>query len=83
MRHVGAWTPPLPPHHARAHVARFLGIFVLTDGSDRRRQCLKGRRVIFLGDSLANQQADSLVGMLDWHPSFLTRDDPQNSKVWV
>ena len=44
-------------------------------------QCLKGRRMIFLGDSLTVQQADSLVGMLKWHPDFLRKDDPRSEKV--
>eukprot|EP00903_Cladosiphon_okamuranus_P013413 g12497.t2 len=42
--------------------------------------CLRGRRVIFLGDSLSNQQGDSMLGMLGWHPSWLTKGDPRNSK---
>ena len=37
--------------------------------------------MIFLGDSLAVQQADSLVGMLKWHPDFLRKDDPRSRKV--
>eukprot|EP00903_Cladosiphon_okamuranus_P015738 g14526.t1 len=32
--------------------------------SDRVLSCLEGRRVIFMGDSLSVQQADSLVVML-------------------
>lgn len=47
----------------------------------RHEQCLEGRRVVFLGDSLSTQQGDSLMGMLGWHPSFLTLGHPQNSKV--
>eukprot|EP00904_Undaria_pinnatifida_P008201 jgi/Undpi1/4510/HiC_scaffold_18.g07864.m1 len=42
--------------------------------------CLKGRRVVFLGDSISTQQSDSLLAMLGWHPSFLTLGHPQNSK---
>lgn len=44
-------------------------------------QCLKGRRVIFLGDSLSNQQADSLLGMLGWHPEWMTAGAPRNAKL--
>lgn len=44
-------------------------------------QCLKGRRVIFLGDSLSTQQANSLVGMLGWHPAWMKQGHPQNAKV--
>ncbi|CAN0474823.1 unnamed protein product [Ascophyllum nodosum] len=47
------------------------------------RECLKGRRMVFLGDSLAVQQADSLVGMLEWHPGFLRKDDPRSQKFIV
>ncbi|CAM9472212.1 unnamed protein product [Ectocarpus sp. 4 AP-2014] len=43
--------------------------------------CLKGRRVIFLGDSLSNQQGDSLLGMLGWHPDWMTKGNPRNAKV--
>ncbi|CAM9780401.1 unnamed protein product [Ectocarpus sp. 6 AP-2014] len=43
--------------------------------------CLKGRRVIFLGDSLSNQQGDSLMGMLGWHPDWMTKGAPRNSKM--
>ncbi|CAM9461906.1 unnamed protein product, partial [Ectocarpus fasciculatus] len=43
--------------------------------------CLKGRRVIFLGDSLSNQQGDSLLGLLGWHPDWMTKGNPRNAKV--
>lgn len=43
-------------------------------------QCLKGRRVMFLGDSLSNQQADSLLGMLGWHPDWMKLGAPRNAK---
>ncbi|CAN0195212.1 unnamed protein product, partial [Ectocarpus sp. 4 AP-2014] len=43
--------------------------------------CLTGRRVIFLGDSLSNQQGDSLMGMLGWHPDWMTKGAPRNSKL--
>eukprot|EP00904_Undaria_pinnatifida_P001882 jgi/Undpi1/11695/HiC_scaffold_36.g13990.m1 len=43
-------------------------------------QCLEGRRVVFLGDSLSTQQSDSLMTMLGWHPDFLTRGHPQSQK---
>ena len=52
-------------------------VFILDD----THQCLKHRRVIFIGDSLSTQQGDSLLGMLGWHPSFLTLGDPRNWKV--
>lgn len=45
-----------------------------------KQQCLEGRRVIFLGDSLSNQQGDSLVGMLGWHPDWLPLGGPRNDK---
>ncbi|CAM9868740.1 unnamed protein product [Ectocarpus sp. 12 AP-2014] len=44
------------------------------------RECLRGRRVIFLGDSVSNQQGDSLVGMLGWHPEWMPRGGPRNHK---
>ncbi|CAN0365743.1 unnamed protein product, partial [Ascophyllum nodosum] len=47
------------------------------------RECLKGRRMVFLEDSLAVQQADSLVSMLKWHPGFLRKDDPRSQKFIV
>lgn len=37
--------------------------------------------MIFLGDSLSNQQGDSLMGMLGWHPDWMTKGAPRNSKV--
>ncbi|CAM9694243.1 unnamed protein product [Scytosiphon promiscuus] len=43
-------------------------------------ECLKGRRMIFLGDSLTNQQGDSLVGMLDWHPEWMPKGGYRNNK---
>ncbi|CAN0264221.1 unnamed protein product, partial [Scytosiphon promiscuus] len=43
-------------------------------------ECLKGRRIIFLGDSLTNQQGDSLVGMLDWHPEWMPKGGYRNNK---
>ncbi|CAN0116211.1 unnamed protein product [Scytosiphon promiscuus] len=43
-------------------------------------ECLKGRRVIFLGDSLSNQQGDSLVGMLGWDPDWMPKGGPRNNK---
>ncbi|CAN0086191.1 unnamed protein product [Ectocarpus sp. 12 AP-2014] len=47
------------------------------------RECLRGRRVIFLGDSVSNQQGDSLVGMLGWHPEWMPRGGPRNKKLAV
>ncbi|CAM9806926.1 unnamed protein product [Ectocarpus fasciculatus] len=44
------------------------------------RECLRGRRVIFLGDSLSVQQGGSLVGMLGWHPEWMTFGAPRNQK---
>ena len=44
-------------------------------------QCLQGRRVIFLGDSLAVQQSDSMVVMLGWKAGFLKEGDPRCNKV--
>ncbi|CAN0216966.1 unnamed protein product, partial [Ectocarpus sp. 4 AP-2014] len=46
------------------------------------RECLRGR-VIFLGDSVSNQQGDSLVGMLGWHPEWMPRGAPRNQKLAV
>eukprot|EP00752_Nemacystus_decipiens_P008398 g7508.t1 len=40
--------------------------------------CLEGRRVVFMGDSLSIQQADSLVGMLGWHPYWIEGTNPYN-----
>ena len=36
--------------------------------------------MIFLGDSLSNQQGDSLLGMLGWHPEWMTKGAPKNQK---
>lgn len=35
---------------------------------------------MFLGDSLSNQQADSLLGMLGWHPDWMRLGAPRNAK---
>ncbi|CAM9134824.1 unnamed protein product, partial [Discosporangium mesarthrocarpum] len=43
--------------------------------------CLKGRRVIFIGDSLSTQQGDSLVAMLGWRPEWLRLGSKYNIKV--
>eukprot|EP00752_Nemacystus_decipiens_P008399 g7509.t1 len=45
---------------------------------DRILSCLEGRRVVFMGDSLSVQQADSLVGMLGWHPYWIESTNPYN-----
>ncbi|CAN0265984.1 unnamed protein product [Scytosiphon promiscuus] len=47
------------------------------------RSCLKGRRVIFLGDSLSNQQGDSLLGMLGWDADWMILGHPRNAKQAV
>lgn len=36
--------------------------------------------MIFLGDSVSNQQGDSLVGMLGWSPDWLPLGGPRNGK---
>lgn len=36
---------------------------------------------MFLGDSLSNQQGDSLLGMLGWHPDWMTAGAPRNEKL--
>ncbi|CAB1114035.1 unnamed protein product [Ectocarpus sp. CCAP 1310/34] len=53
----------------------------LNKESTSMQVCLKGRRVIFLGDSLSNQQGDSLLGMLGWHPDWMTKENLRNAKV--
>ncbi|CAM9132092.1 unnamed protein product [Choristocarpus tenellus] len=44
------------------------------------QQCLAGRRVIFIGDSLSTQQGDSLVGMMGWRPKWLLHGSKENAK---
>ncbi|CAM9273022.1 unnamed protein product [Hapterophycus canaliculatus] len=36
--------------------------------------------MISLGDSLSNQQGDSLVGMLGWNPAWMPKGGPRNNK---